>query len=107
MVTAELSTLLLDWSTAVIELKLEKVHGLLEKEPELLWTPIPHSLDEPDHLNQQLHQLLKLGTSFLPVSAIQYCLIQYKDLPDMSEQAKRYRLLAYLIEVGQKINTGK
>jgi hypothetical protein len=107
MATAELSTLLLDWSTAVIELKLEKVHGLLEKEPELLWTPIPHSLDEPDHLNQQLHQLLKLGTSFLPVSAIQYCLIQYKDLPDMSEQAKRYSLLAYLIEVGQKINTGK
>lgn len=94
MVSGQLSALLLDWTTAVIELNISNAHILLEKEPELLWTPIPHSLSDIDHLQDHLVHLNKLGTSFQPVSAIQFTLIYYND-----HNEDNIKFLTYLIEV--------
>lgn len=101
MVSGHLSALLMDWTSAVTELNTLTAHTLLEKEPELLWTPIPQSLDDTDHLQDQLAQLNKLGSSFQPVSAIQFTLLHYRD---MGLQEDRFKFLSYLIEVRQIIN---
>lgn len=94
--SGHLSALLMDWTSAVTELNTLTAHKLLEKEPELLWTPIPHSLDDTDHLQDQLAHLNRLGSSFQPVSAIQFTLLQYRD---SGHQEDRFKFLCYLIEV--------
>jgi hypothetical protein len=100
MVSGQLSALLLDWTSAVVELNITIANKLLEKEPELLWTPIPQSIDDSrDHLQDHLVELNKLGTSFQPMSAIQFTLIHYKQ----QQEEKRYKFLSYLIEVKKKI----
>lgn len=96
-----LSPLLMDWTQAVTELNRTTAHTLLEKEPELLWTPIPHALDDTDHLLNELVQLTKLGSSFQPVSAIQFTLLQYRENSQDSIQLDRFKFLSYLIEVRQ------
>lgn len=97
MVSGDLSALLMDWTSAVTEFNTLSAHSLLEKEPELLWTPIAHSLDDTDHLQDQLAHLNKLGTSFQPVSAIQFTLLQYRDTGGSEED--QFQFLSYLIEV--------
>ncbi|KAI8094599.1 hypothetical protein BDF21DRAFT_97584 [Thamnidium elegans] len=98
MVAGYLSPLLMDWTQAVTELNRTIAHTLLEKEPELLWTPIPHALDDTDHLLNELVQLTKLGSSFQPVSAIQFTLLQYRENSQDSIQLERFKFLSYLIE---------
>lgn len=100
MVSGQLSALLLDWTSAVTELDISIANKLLEKEPELLWTPIPQSIDDRDHLQDHLVQLNKLGTSFQPMSAIQYTLIHYKE---NQQEMNRLEFLTYLIEVQKNI----
>ena len=96
MVSGQLSALLVDWTTAVTELDLDQSKLLLEKEPELLWTPIPHIID--DHLQRHLLELDKLGTTFQPVNAIQFtCLFNQ----DVNEAQQRLDFLSFLIEVRQ------
>lgn len=99
MVSGQLSALLLDWTAAVIDLNISNAHKLLEKEPELLWTPIPQSLSDVDHLQDHLVHLNKLGTSFQPVSAIQFTLIYYNELDEEEKERDRFKFLTYLIEV--------
>ncbi|KAI9365837.1 hypothetical protein BD770DRAFT_439059 [Pilaira anomala] len=98
MVAGYLSPLLMDWTLAVTELNTSIAHKLLEKEPELLWTPIPHALDDTDHLLNELVELTKLGSSFQPVSAIQFTLLQYRENSQDSIQLDRFKFLSYLIE---------
>ncbi|CAO3638268.1 unnamed protein product [Mucor fragilis] len=87
----QLSALLVDWTTALVNNDIAQVQRYLTKEPELLWTPIPQALDSLDHLEQRLVESNKLGSTFQPVSAIHFTCL-YMDQED------RFRLLAYLIE---------
>ncbi|KAI9483225.1 MAG: hypothetical protein EXX96DRAFT_647989 [Benjaminiella poitrasii] len=90
-----LSDLLEEWTNAIIEIDLIRVHSLLKQEPELLWTPIPHALDDMDHLTSQLAKTTCLGQSFHPLGAIQFvCLFHRND----SREAKKIKLLTYLIK---------
>lgn len=98
MVSGQLSALLLDWTTAVIDLNISNAHTLLEKEPELLWTPIPHSLSDIDHLQDHLVHLNKLGTSFQPMSAIQFTLVYFNEREEQEIEGDRFKFLTYLIE---------
>lgn len=91
----QLSALLVDWTTALVNNDIAQVQRYLTKEPELLWTPIPQALDSLDHLEQRLVESNKLGSTFQPVSAIHFTCL-YMDQED------RFRLLAYLIEVRQE-----
>jgi hypothetical protein len=100
MVSGQLSALLLDWTAAVTELNISAAHNLLEKEPELLWTPVPHTLDDLDHLENQLIGLNRLGSSFQPVSAIQFTCLYYQDVNNSTMESSRFKFLSYLIEVG-------
>jgi hypothetical protein len=98
MVSGQLSALLVDWTTAVTELDIQTVQLLLEKEPELLWTPIPHTIND-DHLQRELTELDRLGTTFQPMSSIQFmCLFYQQDL-DKEQDSSRIKVISYLIEV--------
>ncbi|KAI8641612.1 hypothetical protein BD408DRAFT_367978 [Parasitella parasitica] len=89
--SAQLSTILVEWTTALVDNDITLVQKFLLKEPELLWTPIPQSLDNLDHLEQRLAESKKLGSTFQPVSAIQFtCLYINQD--------DQLKLIAYLIE---------
>ncbi|KAF1800682.1 hypothetical protein FB192DRAFT_1120437 [Mucor lusitanicus] len=91
VLNTQLSALLVDWTTALVNNDIAQVQKYLTKEPELLWTPIPQALDNLDHLEQRLVESNKLGSTFQPVSAIHFtCLYM--------NQEDRFRLLAYLIE---------
>ncbi|GAN04383.1 hypothetical protein MAM1_0062d03843 [Mucor ambiguus] len=91
VLNTQLSALLVDWTTALVNNDIAQVQKYLIKEPELLWTPIPQALDNLDHLEQRLVESNKLGSTFQPVSAIHFtCLYM--------NQEDRFRLLAYLIE---------
>jgi hypothetical protein len=94
VLSTQLSTLLVEWTTALVNNDITQVQKFLSKEPELLWTPIPHALDDLECLEQQLVKSNKLGSTFQPVSAIQFTCL-YINLED------RFKLLAYLIEVRQ------
>ncbi|KAI8990205.1 hypothetical protein BDB01DRAFT_848285 [Pilobolus umbonatus] len=101
MSSGSLSPLLLDWTEAITTIQLDKVQQLLNKEPELLWTPIPQTLIDVDHLLNRLHQSARLGNSFQPVCAIHYALIYYQEVSTETIQAgqlNRYQLLSYLIQ---------
>ncbi|KAI7904010.1 uncharacterized protein BX663DRAFT_560350 [Cokeromyces recurvatus] len=97
MVTSNklLSELLAEWTSAIIEINLTQVRLLLKQEPELLWTPIPHTLDDINHLQTKLTQIKHLGSSFYPLSAIQFiCLYHRED----SQEIKKSELLTYLVK---------
>ncbi|KAI8992133.1 hypothetical protein BDF20DRAFT_848438 [Mycotypha africana] len=87
-----LTSVLVDWTNALIENNMNQVRRLLDKEPELLWTPIPHTLDDIDPLKEKLVQFKKLGHSFQPVCAIQFLVLYHQ------QQEDRRDLISSLIE---------
>jgi hypothetical protein len=95
MVSGKLSALLVDWTTAITELDIQAVQLLLEKEPELLWTPIPHTIND-DHLEHELTQSDRLGTTFQPMCSIQFLCLFYQ--PEEQDNG-RMKVISYLIEV--------
>lgn len=96
VLNTQLSALLVDWTTALVNNDITQVQKYLTKEPELLWTPIPQALDDLEHLEQRLVESNKLGSTFQPVSAIHFTCLY------MNQEEDKFRLLAYLIEVRQE-----
>ncbi|KAL7310464.1 hypothetical protein PS15m_009960 [Mucor circinelloides] len=92
VLNTQLSALLVDWTTALVNNDITQVQKYLTKEPELLWTPIPQALDDLEHLEQRLVESNKLGSTFQPVSAIHFTCLY------MNQEEDKFRLLAYLIE---------
>ncbi|CAO3673498.1 unnamed protein product [Rhizopus stolonifer] len=84
-----ISELLTDWTLAVTNSDITKVQALLKVEPELLWTPIPHSQD--DDLERRLVQLEYLGTQFQPLCAVHISILYYN-------QHKDFKFTSYLIK---------
>lgn len=84
-----ISELLTDWTLAVTNSDITKVQALLKVEPELLWTPIPHSQD--DDLEKRLVQLEYLGTQFQPLCAVHISILYYN-------QHKDFKFTSYLIK---------
>lgn len=96
MVSGQLSALLVDWTRAVTELDIHAVQLLLEKEPELLWTPIPHTIDDDD-LELALAQSDCLGTTFQPMNSIQFLCLFHDSQQD--QDSNRIDVISFLIEV--------
>lgn len=91
----KLSNLLLEWTTAIIEINTNQIKDYLQKEPDLLWTPIPHTLDDFADLQSTLDP--RLGTSFQPVCAIQFLCLTFHCFE--ANNMECYNLLNFLIDV--------
>lgn len=92
--------LLLEWTTSIIELNINEIRDYLQKEPDLLWTPLPHTLDDFADLQSTLDHRL-LGSSFQPVCAIQFLCLTFHCFEQNNIEC--YNLLNYLIDVTLKI----
>ncbi|KAI8888488.1 hypothetical protein K501DRAFT_329837 [Backusella circina FSU 941] len=84
-----------EWTDAIVHLQLEHIKILLNFDPQLLWTQLPYTLDYGNELYIELIQSLRLGSSVQPLSALQYCIIQYHQ-PENREE--KYNIISYLIE---------
>lgn len=94
--TTQLSTLLFEWTTAIIETNKNDIKSLLKKEPEVLWTPIPHTLDDFGQLRKKLIDMQRLGSSFQPLCAIHFICLLFHSFE--SDNIECCQLLNYLID---------
>ncbi|KAI8391812.1 uncharacterized protein BYT42DRAFT_610997 [Radiomyces spectabilis] len=94
--------LLLEWTKAVEINDLQAVQTLLQAHGELLWEPVAIPVESDyAHLLPQLDRLQLLGTSFEPLYAIQYLLLEHLESDNdtlTDAQIQRSKLLEILLE---------
>ncbi|KAI8976814.1 hypothetical protein BDB01DRAFT_837919 [Pilobolus umbonatus] len=73
-------SLVLEWTTAIEALDYDSIQGLLDINPDLIWTPLsPMSHLESDfsHFITQLKKFKKLGDSIRPLYALHHIMFDY------------------------------
>lgn len=102
------SSLVTEWTKAIVNVDLERTQRLYSQHPYLLWHPLDNKETRVDtdyaHLTAQLERFQMLGPSLGDeLAAIPYMLLDHLEKSDKQgaslAQQKRSRLLNFLIKV--------